>query len=74
MKELKTIEFPLKEDGSIDWTNKMKNCRPLNKQIKKEIIALVDAGLNFQQIARHYGKKDRQWARYHYRMGKGLGR
>jgi hypothetical protein len=51
----------------------MKKGRPPKKDLKKEIIALVDsAGLNYQQVAERYGKKDRQWAMFHYKTGKKL--
>ena len=49
----------------------MKKGRPPYKELKREIVALVDnAGLNFQQVAERYGKKNRQWAKHHYDTGK----
>ena len=51
----------------------MKRGRPPFRELKKEIVALVDnAGLNFQQVADRYGKKNRQWAKHHYDTGKKL--
>jgi len=51
----------------------MKRGRPPYKELKREIVALVDnAGLNFQQVAERYGKKNRQWAKHHYDTGKKL--